>query len=165
MTDKEISGFSVRITQGSRTALTAITMEIARTYLKDAIAAIDESIADDKDTDECAARYVKAVRCASRCVDNLITSLDLTQSISGELLVIYQYMKNNLRQLKRKPDKDMLLVLSRMIDRLGKAFDEVAGQDKSGPMMANTQKVYAGLTYGQGTLNETCDNSNRGFFA
>ena len=105
MTDKEISGFAVRITQGSRTALAAITMEIARTYLGDAMAAVDESAAADKDTDECAARYVKAVGCASRCVDNLITSLDLTQSISKELLVIYQYMKIACVSLKESPTR------------------------------------------------------------
>lgn len=165
MTDKEMSGFAVRITQSSRTALTVIAMEIAQVYLKDAATVIDASMEDECGADEYARQYDKAVRCASLCVDNLITSLDLTQSISKELLVIYQYMKNNLRQLKRKPDKDMILVLSRMLDKLCRAFGQVAGQDKSGAMMANTQKVYAGLTYGHGTLNETCDNSNRGFFA
>lgn len=165
MTDKEMSGFSVRVTQSSKTALTAITMEIAQVYLRDAVVVIDACNDEESFSEEYATQYAKAIRGASRCVDNLITSLDLTQSISKELLVLYQYMKNNLRRLKSRPDKEVTLSISRMLGKLQKSFEEIAKQDTSGPMMANTQKVYAGLTYGQGTLNETYDTTNRGFFA
>ena len=34
------------------------------------------------------------------------------------------------------------------------SFEQVAKQDTSGAVMANTQQIYAGLTYGKGTLNE-----------
>ncbi len=169
MTEKEISGFSLRITQSSKTALTAITMEIAQVYVKDAIKAIDAFAADpDKDSagDVFAADYAKAVRCASLCIDNLIASLDMEQKISYDLLLLYQYMKNSFRRLKRRPDKQQLEVMGRMLARLWQSFEELAKQDQSGPMMRNTQKVYAGLTYGQGTLNETYDSGhNRGYLA
>ena len=51
-------------------------------------------------------------------------------------------------------------------DRAG--FDGIKMQDTSGPVMQNVQQVYAGLTYGKGTLNETYLNVqdyNRGFQA
>lgn len=165
MTDKELNGFSVRVTQCSRTALTALTMEIGQTYIRDAVEAIDASDDDNTDSEKLATDYVKAVRCTSQCIDELISSLNLSVAISRDLLVIYQYIKNNLRQLRRKPNKESLLAMGRILSRLQKSFEAVAAQDKTGPMMANTQKVYAGLTYGQGTLNETIDTTNRGFFA
>lgn len=166
MTEKEMSGFSLRITQSSKTALTAITLEIAQVYIRDAVAAFDGSASDNADDEKYANDYIKAVRSASRCVDNLISSLDLAQEISKDLLVLYQYMKNRLLELRRRPDKDILLSLGRCMASLQKSFEEVAKLDKSGPMMANTQKVYAGLTYGQNSLNETLDiTGNRGFLA
>lgn len=166
MTDKEINSFSLRITQSSATALTALTMEIARVYVNDAVSAIEVfGEADGTDDDSRAAQaYAKAVRCASLCIDHLITSLDMEQGISRELLLIYQYIKNNLRHLKRKPQRELLKSIDRMLSSLQASFEKLAKDDKSGPMMHNTQKVYAGLTYGQGTLNETYDSDfNRGY--
>ena len=34
-------------------------------------------------------------------------------------------------------------------------FEGVAKEDNSPPLMENTQQLYAGLTYGKGSLNET----------
>ena len=50
--------------------------------------------------------------------------------------------------------------------KLKAAFEEVAKQDTSEPLMENTQQVYAGLTYGKGSLNEVLmsrDEYNRGY--
>ena len=48
------------------------------------------------------------------------------------------------------------------------SFEEVARQDESGPVMENTQQIYAGLTYGKDSLNEVFlqgDENSRGFRA
>ena len=53
-----------------------------------------------------------------------------------------------------------------VMGKLKEAFQEVAKQDYSAPVMKNTQQVYAGLTYGKGSLNEvllTGNDSNRGY--
>lgn len=34
------------------------------------------------------------------------------------------------------------------------SFEQVAKEDHSGPVMEHSQQLYAGLTYGKGTLNE-----------
>ena len=49
--------------------------------------------------------------------------------------------------------------------KLEEAYKEAAKTDKSPAIMGNTQQVYAGLTYGRGTLNESMGNplENRGF--
>ena len=53
------------------------------------------------------------------------------------------------------------------MDELGDAFEQLAEQDKSKPLMGNTQKVIAGITYGKGTLNESLmgNQASRGFWA
>ena len=54
------------------------------------------------------------------------------------------------------------------IEKLRAGFEGIKGQDTSGPVMQNVQQVYAGLTYGKGTLNEAYLNPqdyNRGFNA
>ena len=55
-----------------------------------------------------------------------------------------------------------------MILMISTTFKEVAKQDDSEAVMKNVQTIYAGLTYGRGTLNETIDSGadvNRGFEA
>lgn len=155
MTNQEISSFSLRITQAGKVGLAAITAEIARVYIRDALAAQGQEDA-----------YTASVKKAEHCVEALISGLDLNYKISGELLIVYQYMKNQLRILRSKRDDEVLSAIGRMLATLQGSFEEVAKQDTSGPLMANTQKVYAGLTYGQGTLNESFDDEqNRGFLA
>ena len=47
------------------------------------------------------------------------------------------------------------------------SFEKLSEQDDSGPVMSNAQSVYAGLTYGKGTLNESTSSlsDNRGYMA
>ena len=53
----------------------------------------------------------------------------------------------------------------KILKRLYTSFCEVAKSDTSGPLMRNTQQVYAGMTYGRTTLNESyMEDSHRGFF-
>ena len=49
---------------------------------------------------------------------------------------------------------------------VGTSFVEAAKQDKSAPLMKNTQQVYAGMTYARGAVNEDYMDvdSHRGFF-
>lgn len=151
MTNQQINEFSLRITQAGKCSLAAITCEIADVYISDAMNVQGDS-------------YVLSIKRAQQCVDNLISSLNMDIAISMELLVIYQYMKNVLRDLRSRSDKDKLETVRRMLGRLRRTFEELALSDTTGPVMSNTQKVYAGLTYGQGTLNETCTQDiNRGY--
>lgn len=52
-----------------------------------------------------------------------------------------------------------------IMHRLYTSFVEVAKQDKSAPLMKNTQQVYAGMTYARGAVNEDYMDvdSHRGF--
>ena len=52
-----------------------------------------------------------------------------------------------------------------IIGELQKAYKKIEDQDQSGPVMGNSQTVYAGLTYGRNTLTENIADpaANRGF--
>ena len=52
-----------------------------------------------------------------------------------------------------------------VISRLHDAYETISAEDDSAPLMANTQTVYAGLTYGKNRLAEnlTDEGSSRGF--
>ena len=55
-----------------------------------------------------------------------------------------------------------------MMDNLRTGFEKLHEIDDEGPVMQNAHQVYAGLTYGKGTLNESlegADYSKRGFLA
>ena len=67
---------------------------------------------------------------------------------------------------QRKPE--LLDAVTSVIGKLRVGFEGVAKEDTSGPVMGNTQKLYAGLTYGKHALNEVFVNgneANRGFRA
>ena len=54
------------------------------------------------------------------------------------------------------------------MEQLLPSFREVAKQDTSEAVMKNVQQIYAGLTYGRGSLNETIGvdiGKKRGFEA
>ena len=54
-----------------------------------------------------------------------------------------------------------------VMGKLKEAFMQVAKEDKSEPVMENTQQIYAGLTYGKDSLNEVLlkgNESNRGYW-
>ena len=62
-------------------------------------------------------------------------------------------------------DRENLEHVRLVIGELHKAYRQIESQDRSGPVMGNTQTVYAGMTYGRNTLTENVADParNRGF--
>lgn len=157
MTKEEINSFSYRISQASRTELIVIMLDMAKQYTDDAVKAYDNGDVDEFCT------YTKQ---AKRVVDALSASLDLKYPISTELFNIYSYAARTLSRAMIKRDIKDFEVLSRVFDKLRATFAELAKEDTSGALMKNTQKVYAGLTYSNGRLDEIAYDLNeksRGF--
>jgi len=155
MTKEEINGYSYRITQASRTEVVVIMYDMAINYLNDSMnyikAANIGSFRDD-------------IKKAKRIINQLTSVLDMKYDISLELMRIYIYMNNVLVRSSIRKEVDELKVVMSMLQKMRSAFEKVSEQDKSGPMMMNTQQVYAGLTYSNGGLNEYHDQTTkRGF--
>jgi len=156
MTDETIKKYTRQIADANRTQIIVLVYEIAEIYLEDAL----EFIRDGKTYE-----FMKSCERAARCINDLIESLDLQYEISDNLMDIYMFINRELSLAQVRLDAVSVKRLLELITKLKLAFTELAKQDNSGPLMGNSQGVYAGLTYGPGSsLTELTDiDGNRGF--
>jgi flagellar protein FliS len=156
MKKDKILDFTLRVSQSNRSELVVVLYEMILEYINDARECYELENVDG---------FIEGTKKARACVGELMSSLDIKYPIAVELMQLYVYINKLLitSVIKKKPqDFD---AIKRMIGKLTEAFNEVAKQDNSGPLMGNTQQIYAGLTYGKGTLTESYKNqgSSRGF--
>lgn len=158
--DKErIQEFTVRVTQASKTELVVILYDIILTDIvesKKLLALGDES------------GFVKELKHSLRCLNELMATLDYSIPISHDLLSLYSFSNKTIIEAMMKKTVEGLDSAASVLTKLRTAFNEISKSDTDGPVMENTQQVYAGLTYGKGTLNEsylTGYEHNRGFKA
>jgi len=157
MNNEKKQEFTRRISQANTTEMVVIIYDIALTYLDEMTEAIGS---DDKQNLKRACVNVR------HCINELIGSLNYEYSPAGELLQIYIYCSKLLVKVDSKKDEEALLQIKSIITRLRDAYSQVIGANTGGPVMANSESVYAGLTYGRGSLNEdVVSSSNRGFLA
>lgn len=145
MTKVEIRDYTLKITQSSKTQLVVISYEIIINYLTSAKTSLEFN--DTKD-------FLSNIKKAKEFVDNLLSSLDLQYKLSFELMNIYLFINRCLIEALAKKESNKIDRIISMIEKLKVGFMEVSKVDHSGPVIKDAQKVYAGLTYGKGTLNE-----------
>lgn len=98
----------------------------------------------------------------------LMGSLDFHYEISHYLRRLYIYAYHELCHGIALREEERFSHATDIIEKLLPAFRKVAEGDDSAPLMENTQAVYAGLTYGRDSLNESLgveEDMNRGFRA
>lgn len=159
MNNEDLKAFTARITQANGSELVVIVYEI---ILKDIESAKEAFNAQDH------TKFTRDVDHAVKFVNELINTLDFEYPISYDLMQLYLYCNKQLIQATLKKEIESLESAAKVLTSLLKGFTEVAKQDKSEPLMSNTQQVYAGLTYGKGSLNEMYVDPNqmeRGFRA
>jgi len=159
MKKEAIQGFAARVTQASKSELIVILYEMILEVIADARQAYD---AGDLSA------FDKELKKAQKFMNELITSLDYHYAISYDLLSLYLYTNKRIITSIIKRNPVSLDSAEVVISRLLTGFEGVSKEDKSGPMMRNTQQLYAGLTYGRGKLNETFidpGHGSRGFIA
>ena len=155
MTKEEIQEYSLRITQGNRSDLVAVTYDIILKYLNDARA---EYQSGEKE------QFVLFIKKANDFLAELMRALDLQYPMSRNLMSIYRFVQKNLLQAQFQKEPSSLEGMDRILSELREAFAEVARQDKSEPLTGGRGQVYAGLTYGKGSLIESYE-PNPGFRA
>jgi flagellar protein FliS len=159
MIKERLQEFTVRITQANRSELIVIMYDIIKAdieYAKELFL-----IGDLKG-------YEKECRHAQKIVHELMSTLDYRYAISHDLLSLYSFSNKRLIAAYMKKDSTYLEEVNVVIDDLKEGFEVVSQQDNSAPLMKNTQQIYAGLTYGRKSLNESAvsfDDAKRGFMA
>ncbi len=147
--------FTLRITQANSTELVVILYEMLLCYLEECKEALEA-----KDL-EC---FKEAVRKARGCLNELLASLNMEYAPAEELKKLYFFSIRKLAHAEYKKDVQAIEEIKRIIGPLHDAYEQVAAQNEQGPVMNNSQTVYAGLTYGKNTLTEnmTDQGFNRG---
>ena len=104
---------------------------------------------------------------AQNCIDELIRSLNLNYEIARNLHQIYIFSKKELMVAGGTLSINRIWRVLKNFRTLHEAYEQLEKEDTSKQVMGNTQRVYAGLTYGKYTLNEdvTAASMNRGLLA
>jgi flagellar protein FliS len=82
---------------------------------------------------------------------------------AGNLMQLYLYCLKKLVHVQAH-QQDAAEEIRKIIVPLRDAYAQIAQLNQGGPVMGNSQAVYAGLTYGRNTLTEnmTDQGANRG---
>jgi len=148
--------FTRRLSQCNKGELIIITYDILFAYLEEAKSAYEQ-----KDNDA----YKTAIRKAQASIDTLNQSLNYQYELSRNLHQLYVYTKNTLAKAIYQNRLDGIEEAEKILKSLYASFLEAVKTDTSGPLMSNTQQVYAGMTYGKTRLSENfIDDDHRGFF-
>lgn len=151
--------FARRIAQANRTELLVVTYDIILEEIHGALEAFVE-----QDMTE----YRHSLKQAQRFLSELMSTLDFRYEPAVRLMSIYEYVQRILVRSDARGDDAGLAHAIHIISRLREAYNQIADQDTRGTVMQNAQTVFAGLTYGRGSLNETNIDPNgasRGFLA
>ena len=149
--------FTRRLSQCNKGELIVIMYDIVFAYMDEAKTAHQTGDYE---------AYKTAIKKAQAGIGKLIDSLDFTYEISKELRELYVFSRDSLAKAIYQNRIDGIEEAEKVLRRLYTSFCEAAKSDTSGPLMRNTQQVYAGITYGRTNLNETYTNDyHRGFLA
>lgn len=157
MTKEVKQQFTLRITQANSTEMIVILYEMLLYYLNESRESLESA---DK------AAFHESVRKARGCINELINSLHMEYEPAPSLLQLYLFCIRRLAASEAKSEAQPLLEIEQVIRPLHDAYEQISAQNNSGPVMANSQTVYAGLTYGKNTLTENMadQGANRGMY-
>ena len=158
MTKEMTQQFTLRITQANPTEMVVILYEMLLCYLEEGKEALEK-----RDT----AAFKEANRKSRGCLNELLQSLNMEYEPAPALQQLYLFCIRRLALSEVKQNTELLAEIERVIKPLCDAYGQIAGQNQVGPVMNNSQAVYAGLTYGKNTLTENMadQGTNRGMLA
>ncbi len=157
MNRDKISAFTLRIASSNKTGLISVLYDIYEEYQNDAIAAFKAGEI---------AEAVDNLKKCSEVVSHLKKDLNFNYAVSKNLYALYDYVQRCLSRSIYKASDEGVLEAKEIMAELQEAFAQIAREDNSAPIMQNSQKIMAGMTYGPGSLNENFINNetNRGFW-
>lgn len=158
MTDELKKEFTLKITQANATELIVILYDMILVYIKEA--------GEFWETDN-REEYIRSLQKIRNCIGELMDSLNLEYEMARNMYSLYVFfLKEIVKAETRQSGLKYLEKISPMIESLRNAYNQVAVENRNGPIMQNTQTVYAGLTYGRKDVNVNLEQlSNRGFRA
>ncbi|MCR5701925.1 MAG: flagellar protein FliS [Lachnospiraceae bacterium] len=146
MTDEQMNVYKMRITQAGVGELTVIMLEMEMQWINEAIDAFNSS---DMET------YIDCVDKAQATQVELMNVLNLDNEVSKDVYSVFCFFNKQLINSKIKRIPQELDKIIDMLEKYHQSFSQIASTDNQGPIMEQSEKVYAGLTYGSGGLVES----------
>ena len=159
MEKSKLQEFAARVTQANRSELVVVIYEAVLASIAEGKRCLAEEQIEEARLEISRARSL---------ITELMGSLDMQYGISHYLRQLYIFAYHELCHGIAMRQPELFDHASNIFEKLLPSFQEVAKQDDSEAVMQNVQTIYAGLTYGRGTLNETIGvevDTNRGFQA
>ena len=158
MTKELKQQYTLKITQANKTQLVVILYEMMLIYLDEAQQAHAK---EDREG------FREGIRKSRGCLKELMSSLHFEYEPAMNLLQLYLYANREMARGDIRNSTQELDHVKMVMTKLHAAYEKISEQDTSGPVMENTQTVYAGLTYGKKALTENLSDqgSSRGFRA
>lgn len=145
MTEEQMNVYKMRITQAGIGEMTLIMLDMEMQWIEEALEAYDK-----QDMEE----FIKCVDKAQSVQVELMNVLNMKNQIAVDVYSVFAFINKVLIRSKIKREPLDLERCKKLLERYHKSFEAVAKTDKEGPVMEQSEKVYAGLTYGSGGLVE-----------
>lgn len=155
MTKETKQDYTLRISQANSTQLVVIIYEMLLDYLQEGREALSVGDID---------AFHDSIRRSTGCIRELTESINYNSEISRNLLSLNMFCIRELAKADLHHTSEELCSVELIVRKLYDAYKEVSKDDKSSPVMNNTQLVYAGLTYGKESLIVNLNSaSSRGY--
>lgn len=158
MTQDKIHTYTRKIAMANKTQMITILYEMVLDYINDAEDSLENS--DEKG-------FLEGLSRAMNCIDELIHSLNVEYELGNNLLALYLFEKKQIIKAMAKVSDEELIHVTNTFEKLHEAYLTLEAQNKEEALMRNVPKVYAGLTYGRGRLEESITGNlmSRGYMA
>lgn len=149
MEREKLKTYTARITQANRSELVVITYDLILDSIETAKEAIENRII-----------YEEELKRIQKLLNELMGSLDYRFPIAKDFMQLYSFCNRKVVEALIQKNVEALDAVSSVVEKLRLGFYEIAKEDTSPTVMKNTQKLYAGLTYGKHALDEVFLNDN-----
>lgn len=148
MTKEQISAYTMRISQANASAMAVVLFDIVLECIGEAKQAFAEKNP---------AQFQRSLSQAQGFLQELMSMSKMDSQVGCDVMSIYLFVDKQMLMSIVKQQPVNLEECAGYLEQLRSSFVEISKKDSDAPLMQGSQQVYAGLTYGKGYLNESCD--------
>lgn len=158
MTDEQKKEFTLKITQAGPAGLTILLYDITLEYLAEAEQAFRQQNRSD---------FRHKLHLAQNCIRMQQKSLQMQYEPAKTLHSLYIFLHSHLAGAITRFTIEQVQETGKILRNLRDAYQKAEQMEQEEPLMENTQKIYAGLTYGRHSLVENMEecSTGRGYLA
>lgn len=145
MTDEQMNVYKMRITQAGIAEMTVVMLEMEMQWIEEALEAYQT-----QNTEE----FLACVKKAQAVQVELMNVMNMENQTAVEVYSVFAFINKQLILAKIKRMPLDIERCKKMLEKYHASFQAIAGTDHGGKVMVQSEKVYAGLTYGTGGLVE-----------